>query len=125
MCYLSKKQRGMTMISLLFLLAGIGTVVLLFLKIVPVYMDHGKVVSALEGLKSMKDIETQSKAEVLTSLSKRFTVNSVTGIDTANDIIVTKNGDQLKVQIKYQVEVPLVSNLSALMKFDDTIEAGK
>lgn len=125
MNYSLHKQRGMTMISLVLLLAAIGAVVILVLKITPVYMNHGKVVSALEGLKGTTDIQTQSKAEVITSLSKRFAVNSVTGIDAEKDIIITKNGDYLKVEIKYQVEQPLVGNLFALMKFDDVIEAGK
>jgi hypothetical protein len=125
MNYSLQQQRGMTMISLVLLLAAIGAVVILVLKITPVYMNHGKVVSALEGLKGTTDIQTQSKAEVITSLSKRFTVNSVTGIDSEKDIIITKNGDYLKVEIKYQVEQPLVGNLFALMKFDDVIEVGK
>ncbi len=125
MNYSLQKQRGMTMISLVLLLAAIGAVVVLVLKITPVYMNHGKVVSALEGLKGTTDIQTQSKAEVITSLSKRFAVNSVTGIDTEKDVIITKNGDYLKVEIQYQVEQPLVGNLFALMKFDDVIEVGK
>ncbi len=125
MNYILRKQRGMTMISLVLLLAVIGAVVILVLKITPVYMNHGKVVSALEGIKGTTNIQTQSKAEVITSLSKRFVVNSVTGIDPEKDITITKNGDYLKVQIQYQVEQPLVGNLFVLMKFDDVIEAGK
>ncbi len=125
MNFSANKQRGLTMISLLFLLIGIGIMVTLVLKITPVYMTHGKVVSALEGLKGTTDIEKQSKSEVLASLSKRLSVNSVDSINMDKDVTVTKNGDQLKVQIKYQVEVPLASNLYALMKFDDMIEAGK
>lgn len=120
-----KKQQGMTMISLLFVLAGIGTVVLLLLKIVPVYMNHGKVTHVLEALKNSTDVQTQSKSDIIVSLSKRFSVESITNIDTEKDVIITKNGDYLKVQIQYQAEVPLVGNLSALMKFDDEIEVGK
>ncbi len=125
MNHLPKKQRGLTMMSLFFVLAGIGVVIMLVLKIVPVYMTHGKVVSALEGLKGTTDIHTKSKSEVVSSLNKRFSVNAVTDVNLDKDVTITKNGDYLKVQIKYQVEVPLAGNLYALMKFDDAIEVGK
>jgi hypothetical protein len=125
MKYAMKKQAGLTMISLFFVLAGIGFVVMLLLKIVPVYMSHSKVTHVLEALKNSTDIQTQSKSEITMSLSKRFSVESITHVDTDKDVIITKNGDYLKVEIKYQVEAPLMGNLSALMKFDDEIEVGK
>lgn len=118
------KQRGMTAISLVLLLAGLFSIVLLVLKIIPVYLDHGKVVSALEGLKGMGNIETLSRPEIQSAFFKKLSVNPV---DTFHekDLIIIKNGDYAKVQAQYQVEVPVISNISALMKFDDSIEVGK
>jgi hypothetical protein len=121
-----KKQKGMTPTSILMLLIGICSVVMLILKISPVYMNHGKVKSALEGIKNTTDIQTASKGEILKKLYDRFDINQVNrqGIDEKENILLTKQGDYVKLQIKYQVEVPIISNISALMKFDDFIEAG-
>lgn len=120
-----KKQNGMTGTSLMLMLAGIGAIVLLVLKIAPVYMEHGKVVSAIESLKNRADIQSQSKGEVANILSARFEVNSIRNPTISEGIKITKIGDYLKVQIAYNIEVPIVSNLYALMKFDDSIEVGK
>jgi hypothetical protein len=120
-----KKQQGMTPTSIILMLIGICAAVLLVLKIVPVYMEHGKVLSALESLKSTTDIQTMPKSEVSKTLYARFEVNSIRNPLVSEGIEITKVGDYLKVQIAYDIEVPIISNLYALMKFDDSIEVGK
>lgn len=121
-----KKQRGMTATSIVLLLIGICSVVIMVLRIVPVYMNHGKVKSAIEGIKGTTDIQTLSKKEVMRKLYDRFQINQVKTQDIGEEqIILTKHGDYVKLEIKYQTEVPIISNMYVLMKFDDFIEAGK
>ena len=121
-----KKQQGMTATSMVLMLIGICSAVVLVLKIAPVYMNHGKVKSAIEGIKGTTDIQTASKPEIERKLTDRFLINQVNTEGIGKDsIILTKHGDYVKLQIKYQVEVPIIANISALMKFDDFIEVGK
>jgi hypothetical protein len=123
---LLKKQRGMTATSIVLLLIGICSAVIMVLRITPVYMNHGKVVSAIEGIKGTTDIHTASKNEIMKKLYDRFQINQVNTQDIKDEnIILTKHGDYVKLQIKYQTEAPIISNMSILMKFDDSIEAGK
>lgn len=119
-----KRQQGLTLISIALILGLIGFFTLLTLKIVPIYMDHGKVVSALAALKEMPDIATKSEFEVRDSLSKRFTMNYVYDV-TKDDIKVIKHGNYLKVQIEYETVVKIAGNLSALAEFSDFIEVGQ
>jgi len=119
-----KRQQGLTLMSILFILGLIGFFVLLTLKIVPIYLDHGKVKSALEALKATPELETKSEFEIRDSLNKRFSINYVYDVKPDN-ITVVKHGNYVKVDIEYETVVPLVSNLSALAEFHDTIEAGQ
>lgn len=119
-----KRQQGLTLISIVFILGLIGFFTLLVLKIVPIYIDHGKVVSALAALKQMPDIETKSEYEVRDSLNKRFTMNYVYDV-TKDNIKVTKHGNYLKVQIEYETVVKMVGNLSVLAEFNDVMEVGQ
>ena len=119
-----KRQQGLTFISLVFVLGFIATIVLLALKIGPIYLDHSKVVSALAEIEKTPDIEEQSEAQIRDSLNKRFNMNYVYDV-TQDDITITKQSDYLKVAIEYEVVKPLVGNLSALVKFNDVIEAGQ
>lgn len=120
-----KKQQGMTGTSIVLMLIGICSVVIMVLRIAPVYMNHGKVKSAIEGIKGTTDIQTASKGEIMKKLFDRFQINQVSTTDIGDkNVILTKHGDYVKLQITYQTEVPLISNMSVLMKFDDFIEAG-
>lgn len=119
-----KRQQGLTLISILFILGLIGFFVLLTLKTVPIYLDHGKVKSALEALKATPELGTKSEVEIRGSLSKRFSINYVYDVKK-EDITIIKHGNYVKVDIEYETVVPLVSNLSLLAEFHDTVEAGQ
>ncbi|MGZ5057930.1 MAG: DUF4845 domain-containing protein [Methylobacter sp.] len=118
------RQQGLTFISLVFILGLIGFFTLLTLKIVPIYLDHGKVKSALAALKESPDIQTLSESEIRQSLAKRFNINYVNDV-TLDEIKVIKHGDYLKVDIEYETVVKLVSNLSVLAEFHDSFEVGQ
>jgi Tfp pilus assembly protein PilE len=119
-----KRQQGLTFISLVFVLGFIAIIVLLALKIGPIYLDHSKVVSALAEIEKTPDIQEQSQAQIRDSLNKRFNMNYVYDV-TQDDITITKQSNYLKVAIEYEVVKPLVGNLSALVEFNDVIEAGQ
>ncbi len=124
MLYSQKKQQGLTMMSILMLIIIICGVALLFLKIVPIYMTHGKVLSAIESVANLKDAEQKSKGQIHTLLRKRLSVNSVR--DLPKDAIkVFKRGNYLKIAAKYDVKEKLFANLSVLVEFDEFTEAGR
>ncbi len=120
----SKRQQGLTFISLVFVLGLIAFFVLLGLKIGPIYLDHRKVVSALAEIEKTVHIEELSEAEIRNSLSKRFNINYVNDV-TQDDITVTKQGNYLKVAIEYEVVRKIAGNLSVLVEFNDFIEVGE
>jgi hypothetical protein len=118
-----KHQKGLTFISLVFLLSIISFFTLLILKIAPIYIDHSKVVNALKALEASPDFPKQSADEIKTSMAKRFSMNYVNAI-TYNDIKITKRGSYVKVQIAYEVVEKIMGNASVLVEFDDSIETG-
>ncbi len=119
-----KRQQGLTLISIVFILGLIGFFVLLTLKVVPIYSDHGKVTSALAALKETPNFKELSEAEIRSGLGKRFDINYVYDVKN-EDITVVKHGNYVKVDIEYETVVKLVGNLSLLAEFHDTVEAGQ
>ena len=119
-----KREQGLTMISLALILGLIAFFVLLGLKIVPIYIDHSKVVNALAAVEATTEIETKSKREVINSLKKRFGFNYVYHIED-DDISIVKQGNYLKVDIDYERVEALVGNLSVLVEFHEGFEAGE
>lgn len=124
MLYLHKKQQGLTMMSILMLIIIICGLVLLFLKIVPIYMNHGKVKSAIESVVNLKEAEKKTKGQITTLLRKRFSVNSINELPK-DAIKIIKRGNYVKIIAKYDVQEKLFANLSVLVEFDEFAEAGR
>ena len=118
-----KKQQGITLISLILILGLIAFFTLLVLKVSPIYMNHSKVVHALETVKNRTDIEKKSKREVWISLEKQFGMNYVYNIKKKH-VKITSRANYLKVQIIYHTKVLLFANLSVWVDFDNSIEVG-
>lgn len=117
------KQRGLTLISLIFLLGIIGFFTLLVLKIAPIYLNHSKVVNALAALDESNDLASMSRQEILTSLNKRFNMNYVEHV-AADDIQIVAQPGYARVNIDYDRIEPIIANLSVLVEFHEVLEAG-
>jgi len=87
-------------------------------------MNHSKVVNALSAVESTPDVETLSKRDILVSLNKRFGMNYVENVDK-NDIEIIKQGDYVRVEIVYERVEKIIGNLSVLVQFDESFEAGE
>jgi len=123
MSFSNKGQRDLTFLSIVLILGLIVFFVLLGLKIAPIYMNHSKVVNAMAALENMPDIDVMSKREILVSLNKRFNMNYVEKVG-GDDITITKSSNYTKVEIEYEVVEKLVGNLSVLVEFNESFEAG-
>lgn len=117
------RQSGMTLIGFLLMFMLIGFFTLLTIKLVPIYLEHYKIVSSLEALKSDPDLATRPKEEILKTLEKRWDINMVNRV-TAQDVKITKQGGRLTVQIAYEAVEHIMGNVDVLVTFDDSIEAG-
>jgi hypothetical protein len=119
-----KCQQGLTLISLIMLLVSIGSVALLVLKILPIYLDHNKVVNAMNQVEKIEGISNLSEYEIKNSFAKKFSVNYVYDIKP-EDIRITRSGGYLKVSIEYEKVEPIIGNLSVLAEFSDSFEVGR
>ncbi|MCG7958380.1 MAG: DUF4845 domain-containing protein, partial [Candidatus Thiodiazotropha taylori] len=77
-----KKQRGLTFISWLVILIIAGFLVMVGIKITPVYIDHFAVKSALESVKNEPFAERKSKVELRNMVLKRLDITSIRHVTT-------------------------------------------
>ncbi|MDD2761901.1 MAG: DUF4845 domain-containing protein [Methylomonas sp.] len=117
------KQRGLTFISLVFLLGLIAFFALLVLKIAPIYLNNSKVKNALAAVESSVDITSKTRSEILTSLEKRFDMNYVEYV-AKDDIKIVAQPGYVKVDIEYERVEPIMGNLSVLVEFHEGFEVG-
>lgn len=120
---LAGKQRGLSLISLIILLAVIGFFALLVLKISPIYMNHSKVVNALAALENTDNLSSMSKQEIIMSLNKRFDMNYVDHV-TPDDITIVAQPGFVRVNVDYERVEHIVGNISVLVEFHEGFESG-
>jgi len=118
-----KNQQGLAFIPLVFTLTLLFIVISLTAKIVPVYLNHNKVVAMLEQLKQETASEKKTESDIKSSLTKRININNIDDI-AQDDITLNKQGNAFKVFINYEVVKKVFGNMSVLMEFNDEIEVG-
>ncbi|MEN8801898.1 MAG: DUF4845 domain-containing protein [Thiogranum sp.] len=114
-------QKGMTAIGWMMVLGLIAFFTLITLRMVPLYMEFGKVSSTLESLKEQPNITQQTKGEIVRIVGKRFEVNDVKNVDPRK-ITVSKERGVLKVAINYERREHLIGNVDVVAIFDKQIE---
>ena len=114
-------QKGMTAIGWLLVLGLIAFFTLITLRLVPAYIEFGKVTSVLESLKDEPGITGKTRGEIIRMVSKRFDVNDVYNVDPKL-VEVKKDRGVLKVSINYERREHLVGNVDVVTTFDKLVE---
>lgn len=114
-------QSGMTAIGWLLVLGLIALFTLITLRLVPLYLEYSKVVSVLESLQNQPDIANESKAGIVSLVTRRFDVNDVRNVDPKL-VKVTKDKGGLTIGIAYERREHLMGNIDIVAVFDKKIE---
>lgn len=115
-----RDQKGMTLIGWMLVLAIGGFFLTLILKLTPTYLEYFSVASSLDSLKKEPAAVRKSPSEIRDLLGRRFEVNSVNDIEARQVHISVSNGHTV-VEAKYHVQVPLMGNVDALVRFDKRV----
>lgn len=115
-------QKGMTGISIASLLVVIGFVILMFLKIMPIYFDSFKVGDVVSSLNEERGLGDLPHNEIRRMILKRLDVNMVSDV-TKDDIFIEKIKSMVIVDVEYEVRKPLFGNLDVVISFKKSVEA--
>lgn len=114
-------EQGMTAIGMLILAIIIGLMAFAGLRLVPLYLNHYKVVSVLEGVKKEYDGQNPTRTDIRRSIEKRMVVESLNTIEV-EDIEIIRKDPGYVVAAQYEQRTSFVGNVSFLVSFDKTVE---
>jgi hypothetical protein len=108
----ARRQRGLSLISLIFF--GIIAVALLMLgaRIVPVVVEYIAIERAIQKVKN----EGNTVGEVRAAFDRYSTIDDIKSI-TGRDLDITKEGDQIVVSFAYEKRIPIMDNVYLLIDF--------
>ena len=112
------KQRGVTFGGFIMVLALLGGLAIFSMKLIPAYMENGKIQKAFDAITHDPAMQTATAAEIRESFYKRAnTMDNVTTV-TSSDIEINKEGGRLKLSASYSTKIPLAGNVSLLIEFN-------
>ncbi len=107
----------MTMLGLIILAVFVGLFAFAGIRLAPVYLNYMKVVGVVDGVAAELDGGNASRAEIRSSISRRFDIESI-GEISAKDVKVTKVAEGHEVAATYSHKAPFIANVSFVVDFD-------
>jgi hypothetical protein len=119
-----RRQGGLTLWSFLFSAGVVIFVALLFMKLFPPYYDNLRIQRGMELLVKENDITEMARREVIRRLDRVLLIDYVDQVVDMNEALRLERRDKgVELRVNYEVVVPLVYNLSALIEFDNMVFA--
>ncbi|MEJ2454478.1 MAG: DUF4845 domain-containing protein [Candidatus Thiodiazotropha sp.] len=111
----------MTFLSWLVVLAVLGFIVMVGIKITPVYLEHYSVKESLESLKHEPLISRKPVGDIRKMLFRRLEINNITTL-SKDEVSIKRSGGVTTINVSYEERRPIFGNLSLVMTFNDSVE---
>lgn len=112
---MSKRQRGVSLIGLLFWAIMISVLSLLALKVLPTLNEYYTIRSAVSKIaKSNPPTVASARADFERQKQIEYSIESVGG----KDLEITKEGDRVVISFAYEKQVALMGPVYLLIKYE-------
>jgi len=121
------KQRGATLIFWLFFVSLIGFMLMIGVKLFPVYYKGFTTQKIVEDIALEMQNKKPNKKQIWEAISKRININGINDVKKEHFVYSKERKGALEVGLDYELRVPIIANLDAVAKFDQrqTINTNK
>jgi len=116
-----RKPRGMTLMSFVMVLVVVGFFALVAMKLFPMYSEYFNLKGVMEEYAAQPNSASVPPAQMHADLNRRFGIAYVSSVKKEN-IKIIREGGASKLNIAYEVRVPLLGNLDVVGKFDHSVD---
>lgn len=117
------RQAGMSYFGWLIAIGLAGVIVVVGLRLMPIYLEYFTVKTTLENVAAEAGVSKKSKRYIWDRIEKRFDVNDVTGIKIDNLTVEIDNNNMATLRIAYEKRSKLIGNLDVVAVFDTQVKA--
>jgi len=111
-----KKQKGLTLISWLAIIAVVLFNAIIAMNVVPVYLNDHSVKSLMESLESDSDVRGASPKKIKNIITKNLRINNIYSV-TKDNITIKKSKNDYVITIEYEPRGRLVGSLDYIVSF--------
>jgi Tfp pilus assembly protein PilE len=116
--HIMANQRGVSLSGLIVVLAALGVLAVLALKIVPSYAEYRSVKDAIAKAKATGG----TVAEMRSSFDKNADINNVTSVH-GRDLVFSKDNGETDISFAYEKRISLGSNVSLVIDYAGTTDS--
>ena len=113
------KQKGLSLVGLIVILAVVFGVCLLAFKVAPALMEYRAIERQFQSIAEDQTLKGASRGQFDRAWAMRASVEGIKSID-GTQIYYEKEGDKIVVTGEYSVKVPLFWNVSIWFDFKPT-----
>ena len=114
-----KTQKGISLISLILILAVSVLILMSTVKMLPYYIENIKVTSSLESIAAEINSNKIKPADIKASLLKRLASNDVNHI-SQDQIKISGGEDHSTLSVEYEVRTSFIGNIDNVIKFSNS-----
>jgi hypothetical protein len=112
------RQTGVTFSGFIMIAAILVSVAIFGMKLIPSYMENGKIQKAMDAIVKDPAMQTATIAEIQQAFYKRaLAIDNVTSV-SENDLEISKEGGKLEISAKYNAKIPVAGNVYLLIEFN-------
>ena len=109
-------QHGAGFVALMFYFVVAALVMFLGLKLVPAYLDYFTVKKIIASMAYGEEVKSGTVAEIRRSFDRRATIDYQKSV-TAEDLEITKEGNETVVTAAWQQKIPLFTGYTLIVDF--------
>jgi hypothetical protein len=110
-------QRGLALSTLLVWSFLLVILAITGMKIVPAYVENRTIQGVLNDIAHAPEMQDAQPHDIQNSFDKHAMIDNISVVGS-NDLIIDKRPTGLVLSVRYQVKIPLFSNISLLIDFD-------
>ena len=117
---MKRNQQGITLIGFVVMLALVGVLGYLGMKVFPIYQQFFSVRSAMKGVASEPGVGQMDPAKIKDLFFRRLYINYADDDLKPENVKVERKDNGYTMTVQYEVRRPLVADLDIVGKFDKT-----
>lgn len=110
-------QRGISITSLILVLALLGVAGIFAMRLIPAYIEYNAIKKAIANAKQTGGTLRDMQA----AFDRNADINSVDAI-TGRDLVITRDTGEPQISFAYEKRLPLAGNVSLVIDFEGTTD---
>lgn len=111
-----KRQRGMTLGGLMFLMLLVGFAAYSAFRVLPAYIDYWTVRSILRGIATQPELDRIKERELRERFARELRLNNVTVVD-ANGLVIERVANGVLLSTEFSAKKPFIGAVNLCMDF--------